>query len=168
MKLAQTALALLEDTRWFLDVLNKSQYSQALPILSNSSIGQHTRHFIEFFECLLDREDSITVCYDKRKRDYLLETDSSVAKERLNGLQQSLKMLKEDQALKLSALYPESGEVWVDSSLKRELMYNIEHTIHHLAIIKIGLLSIDPALRIPEHFGIAASTRKYRAEQCVR
>ena len=51
----------------------------------------------------------------------------------------------------------------VSSSFFRELTYLIEHTIHHLAIIKIGLNEVYPAIEIPKNFGVAHSTIRYQA-----
>ncbi|MDX1476670.1 MAG: hypothetical protein R3301_03155 [Saprospiraceae bacterium] len=56
----------------------------------------------------------------------------------------------------------------MDSSLERELIYNIEHTIHHLAIIKIGLAIIAPDIPLPAHFGVAPSTVKYKQGICAQ
>jgi hypothetical protein len=62
-------------------------------------------------------------------------------------------------------------ELWIEnhsapgaiaSSLARELVYLIEHTIHHLAIIKIGLNQGYPHLVLPVNLGVAPSTLLYR------
>lgn len=44
-------------------------------------------------------------------------------------------------------------------------MYNIEHTIHHLALIKVGLKLVYPDLDLPNHFGVAPSTIKFQQAQ---
>jgi hypothetical protein len=56
----------------------------------------------------------------------------------------------------------------VQSTIGRELIYNIEHTIHHLAIVKIALKSSIPGMHLPEHFGVAPSTIRYRQEACAQ
>jgi len=42
--------------------------------------------------------------------------------------------------------------------LHRELQYNIEHAVHHLAIIKIGVKTLEDSFKLDDNFGIAAST----------
>ena len=54
----------------------------------------------------------------------------------------------------------------IESNYYRELMYNIEHCIHHQAIIKIALLHLGKT-EIVENFGIAKSTIEYR-RQCAQ
>lgn len=55
--------------------------------------------------------------------------------------------------------------ILIPTSLERELMYNIEHTIHHLALIKVGLKLVYPDLDLPNHFGVAPSTIKFQQAQ---
>ena len=50
----------------------------------------------------------------------------------------------------------------IPSTVARELSYNIEHCIHHLALIKIGLKILKPEMVLPSTFGVAASTIRHR------
>jgi len=52
--------------------------------------------------------------------------------------------------------------VKVDTTFNRELLYAIEHTVHHMAIIKIGMLLNYPNVTVPENFGVAESTIQYK------
>jgi hypothetical protein len=52
--------------------------------------------------------------------------------------------------------------VTVNTNYYRELLYNMDHAIHHCAIIRIGLMSFDH-VSIPEGFGIAPSTIRHRS-----
>jgi hypothetical protein len=42
-------------------------------------------------------------------------------------------------------------------------MYNLEHLIHHEALIKVAITSMTE-VAIPESFGVAPSTLQYRKE----
>jgi hypothetical protein len=66
--------------------------------------------------------------------------------------------------LKLEAGYDLGKEVFVtiDTNATRELVYNIEHAVHHMAIIKIGVREIATYIDLPTDFGIAASTIRYK------
>jgi hypothetical protein len=59
----------------------------------------------------------------------------------------------------------------LQTSYARELVYLTEHSIHHFALIKIGLQQLNPDLILDENFGYAASTIKYKEnskiEECV-
>ncbi len=48
----------------------------------------------------------------------------------------------------------------------RELLYNLEHSIHHQALIKVALFN-STHIKISESFGVAPSTLEYR-KQCVQ
>ena len=65
----------------------------------------------------------------------------------------------------LEALYnDDSNELTrFHTNYYREVAYNLEHTIHHMALIKVGICEFTDIL-VPEGFGVAASTIKYRKE----
>ncbi|KPM32074.1 Hypothetical protein I595_1723 [Croceitalea dokdonensis DOKDO 023] len=81
-----------------------------------------------------------------------------------------MKKHQKDFEIKLSADYGTgqvSKAVSVQSTFFRELLYNIEHLVHHLAIIKIGIQSLESKVEISDDFGIAASTIRNR-KLCVQ
>ena len=59
--------------------LTNEEFMQKNPELSNATIGEHMRHIIELFGCLLENYDYGLINYDDRKRDLLLQTDKNEA-----------------------------------------------------------------------------------------
>jgi hypothetical protein len=149
-----------------LDLLTPEQYQTPSENLSGSSVGQHTRHIIELFQCLLTGYTSGRVCYDDRKRDVRIETDQLFAKQLLNEISSSVK--RDNIELKLAGVYDDSKteQLQLTTNYYRELLYNLEHTIHHMALIRVGLKELKTELKA-EHFGIASSTIRHR-EQCAQ
>jgi hypothetical protein len=144
-----------------LDQLTDEQYSQPSKILFGASIGQHVRHVIELFICLNNGYETGTVNYEKRKRDIRIETDKAFAGDLLQMIANSLD--KPDKYLLLEAAYDEQSDdtVTVATNYNREIIYNLEHTVHHMALIRVGINEVA-AIEIPDGFGIASSTIKYR------
>ncbi len=164
----KVAIALLEDAKIYLHQLSPTAYCKILPLLFNSNIGQHSRHFIEFFQCLLiqsKNEDGV-INYDLRKRNKRIEQEPQYAIETIDQIIEALPNCISNCNLQLETAYdPNTNDTLrVSTCFDRELLYNIEHTIHHLAIIKIGLQLVMPSIELPSHFGFAPSTVKYRAE----
>lgn len=149
-----------------LDQLTAEQYCAASQNLSGSSIGQHTRHIIELFQCLVNGYEQQYVCYDDRKRDVRIETDLSLAKQSLLNIASSVE--REDVQLQLAGVYDNEAQepLQLSTSYYRELLYNYEHTIHHMALIRVGLKEAGAA-SAADHFGIATSTIRHR-EQCAQ
>jgi hypothetical protein len=46
--------------------------------------------------------------------------------------------------------------------LFRELAYDLEHSIHHQAIIKIAMKNLNSEYALNENFGVARSTIRFR------
>ncbi len=158
----ESAARVLEGAKEYLEYLTEEAYARPLEVLGDASIGQHTRHFIEFFGCLLAQcKAGSAIDYDSRQRDLLIETQPAIAQAKIEAIQEALHDLP-DQACCLQTTYEGAEPVVTNSSLHREVLYNIEHTIHHFAIIRIGLRICAPDLQLSEHFGVAASTIRYR------
>jgi hypothetical protein len=171
MNLLEIVKGLIKDTEIYLTSISGAKYTEPIPLLSYSTIGQHSRHFIEFFLCLVDQiqSSSPAINYDKRTRDVVIESDPLAALASLSDVIDKLATVSNPDSLVIEAEYnsPE-GQTRIDTSLEREIMYNIEHTIHHLAIIKIGLKIVAPEIQLPDHFGVAPSTMKYRSRQEIK
>lgn len=148
----------LEQFKQVLLALPLDCYSKKCSLLSNASIGQHTRHVIELYLCLIQGYQTADVSYDRRKRDLRIEQDLSFALEQLSYIQSQLQ--KPNKSLKIT--YELAGETTcLDSNYYREVMYNLEHTIHHHALIKVGIEQITEQT-LPASFGVAPSTIQYR------
>jgi len=138
-------------------------YTNPCEALSNATIGQHTRHIIELYQCLLAGYASAKVNYDDRKRNPLYENDMDAAIEVVKEIQQSL--LQPDKQLQIFC-GAVGNSVCIESNYYREVLYNLEHCIHHQALIKVALLTISN-INIENGFGVAPSTLQYR-QQCAQ
>lgn len=163
--------AVLDDLRCYLSVIEPVVYQSPLDILSGSTIGQHTRHIIEFYHCLLEQSglgERPVINYAGRRRDIMIETQPDYALQLVTNITSMLEALQPDTACWLNCAEHGQDEMMVDSTIGRELVYNIEHTIHHLAIVKIALRSTLTQLVLPIHFGVAPSTIRHRQEACAQ
>lgn len=147
-----------------LEKLTPQVYAQSLEVLNGSSIGQHVRHTLEFFTCLFEGEETGIVDYDARKRDIFLESNNLEAINCLRKIEKSLDLVTDNIPLVLHQKYYGEEVSKVDTNLYRELIYNIEHAVHHMALIRIGLRDMMPDLELGSDFGVANSTVKYRKE----
>jgi hypothetical protein len=161
MQLEQTLQNVFGQLSESLQLLSPDQYTKAIPTLSNASIGQHVRHIIEMFQCLEAGYETGVVNYEKRKRDPLIETNKDLAIELLQAIYKNLN--RENKELILEAAYDETNDkvARVNSNYQREIIYNLEHTVHHMALVKIGIREVSN-LSLPEGYGVASSTIKFR------
>lgn len=157
-KLKHEARSLLLDIAEMLNQLSYDEYSSAIPILGNSSLGEHVRHILEMFHQLNQGYQMGMVNYDKRERNKQIQTDIDYAIEFIACLIAELN--KADKELLLSSAYAEQNQS-IKSSYNRELIYSIEHCVHHQALLKVGLQALKLDL-VSDTFGLAKSTQEYR------
>lgn len=153
----------LNELTCLLSQLSAADYTSQCFGLSNATIGEHTRHIIEMFQCLDKQFENGIINYDERKRDYRIQTDTAFAKETITEIINTLD--KPNKTLQLQQLV-DGEELLIESNYNRELLYNLEHCIHHQALIKVAVLQ-NEAITIDENFGVARSTIEYR-KQCVQ
>jgi len=151
-----------------INVLNQlpsqSSYTEPCQALSDATIGQHTRHIIELYQCLLSGYKDAVVNYDGRKRNKLFE----------NNINEAIAVIKEiladlerpDKNLTVVCDAETDQPVHIQSNYYREVLYNLEHCIHHQALIRVALISKNGIL-ISDDFGVAPSTMQYR-RQCAQ
>lgn len=146
-----------------LNQLSHKEYSNSCMELSNATIGEHTRHIIEMFQCLENQYDSGIVNYDKRERNIRIQTDTAFAIKNILLIQQNLD--KQNKNIELLQVI-DGEEIRIESNYFRELLYNLEHCIHHQALIKVAILQCE-TVTIDLNFGVARSTIEYR-NQCAQ
>lgn len=146
-----------------LSQLSNQDYSKPFKELSNSSIGQHTRHVVELLQCLDVQYKNGFVNYDNRLRNYEIETDVPTA---LNAITTILKSIEKPNKVLFLQQKMDDEVLNIETNYERELLYNLEHCIHHQALIKVAVLQMNH-LEINENFGVARSTIEYR-KQCAQ
>jgi hypothetical protein len=141
--------------------LTQEQYVQPCTTLFNASIGQHVRHIIELFQSLLAGYEEGIVNYEHRKRDVNIEANKEFALQLLKDIYETID--RPNKGLTLAACYDEhsSDTMNIITNYQREVVYNLEHAIHHMALIRIGINEISD-IKLSDDFGVAASTIKHQ------
>lgn len=143
--------------------LPETDYCKPCPQLSNATIGEHTRHIIEMFQCLLVRYDSGIVNYDLRERNCRIQTETDYA---ISAIQHILSSIdRPNKTIELQQVI-DGENIRIQSNYFRELLYNLEHCVHHQALIKVALIVNDTVV-VDDNFGVARSTIEYR-NQCAQ
>jgi len=138
----------------------------------SGSVGGHVRHCLDHVRAVLDGAKAGRLSYDCRERDTDVERNRTLGILALRQQADRLDALVDspaDRPMRLEAQVDCSGgAVEVTSSLGRELLFVLQHTIHHQAIV--ALLLAARGITIPPRFGYAPSTIRRHAEQlaCAR
>ena len=138
-------------------------YQEPCQFLSNASIGQHTRHIIEMFQCLYDGYEIGRFSYDKRARNQQIETDLTYAVACIQQI--AADMNKEDKNL-ISVYWIKDEEYEIRTNYFRELMFNFDHCIHHQALIRVAF-ETSTDIQLSADFGLSPSTIEFK-KQCVQ
>jgi hypothetical protein len=164
MQLSKACQGILNQLSDALVQLNESDFVRPSHILSGSTIGQHLRHTLEFFICLERGFEKGVINYDKRAHDKLIESDKFIAIATISHIYQFVESQKADRSLLLEVGYERDSEEFesIQTNYFRELTYNIEHAVHHMAIMKIGIREVAPYVSLPSDFGVAVSTIRHQ------
>jgi hypothetical protein len=168
--LRKASVRVLNQLESAIDAVLPGDYIQPSSALGGSTIGQHVRHTVEFFQCLQQGLSTGVVSYDCRPHDKQLENHQLLALDTIRSIRLFVENTINDGSLMLETRYGHTGhEVQtMTTTYYRELAYNLEHAVHHLAIIRIGIRDVADYVDLPEDFGIAASTIRYRRAEAVR
>jgi len=153
----------LDELTNLLSQLSDTDYSKSHESLSGATIGEHTRHILEMFQCLEKSYDSGVLNYDDRERNIQIQTETKFARQCIENIKVGLKT--ENKLIYLELVMNHLG-MRIQSNYYRELLYNLEHCVHHQALIKVAVLQCENVL-VDENFGVARSTIEYR-KQCAQ
>ena len=80
----------MDDLIGLLNQLSENEYSKCCFELSGATIGEHTRHIVEMFQCLNRNYDSGIVNYDKRERNIVTQTNVGFAIQMITDIKNSI------------------------------------------------------------------------------
>lgn len=165
----ELSISILQQLKRHLLQLQSQEYAQRLAIFNGSSIGGHTRHVIEFYDSLLQGMEVGEVNYDARQRDMQIEENLGYALATIDKIISKLLNFNDlDKCVKLSAKIGTMVSPAITTSFEREAIYLIEHSIHHFALIRIGLQTNFTKVNIEPEFGVAFSTIEFRKDKSLQ
>ncbi|NCO62411.1 MAG: DinB family protein [Flavobacteriales bacterium] len=159
----------LNEIKHVLLKLTNEQYTFPSSTLFGATIGQHVRHILEFYQSVFNGLESKLINYDNRERNLLIETNTQIAIQLIDDICDKLKQNTKDANFILEGNFcaEEGKQLQINTSFLRELGYCLEHSIHHQALIKVGLLEVNCINFIDDTFGLAPATIRHR-KQCVQ
>jgi uncharacterized damage-inducible protein DinB len=104
-----------------------------------SPVGAHIRHILDRFHCFLSGLSTATIDYDDRKRDKSIENNLDAAAFALASVARRIESTEVlDATIGVRESVHHLGPaVTMPSTVGRELMGLVTHSIHHLAIIAL-------------------------------
>lgn len=160
--------AILQDFHTVCDLVPNGTYNNPT---DKSSIGSHIRHILEFIQILNNNAAGGEVNYEHRVRNKLYESDPAVAKlasaKAIRSLENTLGTYGESHIIYITET-PGFGinQVQVTSTLGREILFAIQHSVHHFAIVK--MLAEKDNIKLPDNFGVACATQNHNLAKCAQ
>ena len=142
-------------------LITAEQYSYKNTLLGNATVGQHVRHVVELFQQMVSGYTTGEINYENRQRNFLIETDKAFAIEQLTTIAKRINQPNKNLLLIADYTITNDETVAIVTNYYREVIYNVEHCIHHMALIRIAFQSAF-GIVLPEDFAVAPSTLKYR------
>ncbi|MDX1737457.1 MAG: hypothetical protein R3261_04435 [Alphaproteobacteria bacterium] len=125
-------------------------------------VGRHIRHILDHVQALLQARQSGHLDYNARNRSHLMEVDAANAYSILKNIHKDCDH-KWDIGMALTVVSEidtkETRNHAFQSNMAREILYVINHTLHHTAYIK--LLARGRGVCLADVIGIAPATASY-------
>jgi hypothetical protein len=151
---------LLDEMRSMIERIDEASYAAPAPGRSGGGIGGHVRHCLDHVSALVTGTRTGLCAYDRRARGTAIETCRLAAIHCILDLDADLLRLG-SQCFEV----PVAVETQIDatgaflvttSTVGRELMFVISHTIHHNALI--AHLLDERAIEMGPRFGLSPAT----------
>jgi uncharacterized SAM-dependent methyltransferase len=156
------ATNVLNQLKTLLVQLTDEDLATQLLVFNGSSLGKHSRHVVEFFQCLMKSTTEGVVNYDARTRDLRLEEDVKYSIKVLDKITECLTKNSFDNInISLVSEFGNEQRIAVLTNFNRELIYLIEHSVHHFALMRIGVQENFPHVYLSNDFGVVDSTIKH-------
>jgi hypothetical protein len=167
MEIKEACHNILDQVGGIIEQVSEKDFIKPVQAFNGATIGQHFRHSIEFFQCLMKGYSQGEVSYDNRDHDKNLESNKILALDVINKIKLFIEHCDVTKSIELRVNYDpmSSTEEAILSNMAREITYNIEHIVHHMALVKIGIKEVCDYVTLPAEFGIAVSTIKYHRTQ---
>jgi uncharacterized damage-inducible protein DinB len=160
LSLAAGALAVrLGELADLLEMIDDDDYVFRPPGRLSGSVGAHVRHVIDHARAVVDHDAPAALSYDCRTRQTPVEERRSLGMALLRRAAERVAELGARSAGDLSLevqIARDGPTVRVASSLERELIFVLQHTIHHQAIVALVLAA--RSCPVPPGFGYAPAT----------
>ncbi len=167
LALVNITIEMLRDAVWYLERICDTAYVQPLPKLSGATIGQHTRHIVSHYQSLSQAmraagsEQDVTLNYNSHCNYIAIENSPRVALAAIDDIIMTLPRLSGKRTFWVeNNSISEDEMVLIPTNGDRELLFNIEHTLHHFELIRMGLNIVAPCLELPVHFGVKPQAKK--------
>jgi hypothetical protein len=163
-ELIATNTGLLEQADSLVRHMDDTTFSTSPEGLYPHRVGSHLRHVLEFYDCFLEGLKTSSIDYDARKHDETLDRNRHAAVAKVSSIIRRLEVEASSfpEDLELAVRMEDSqADIWLRSSIGRELQALSSHTIHHFALIAVTLrlhgIEVDP------NFGMSPSTLRFQA-----
>jgi len=146
-----------------LEHISDKEYTTSIVHLNQSTIGKHVRHITEFFSCFLNGINANKINYDLREREEKLETNKTYTIETLQRISDEISthFNQSDILFEYNFSSDSTQSSSLLSSTLRELIFCLDHSIHHQALIKVALIELKKEYLVKENFGMAYSTIRH-------
>lgn len=154
----------LSQVTYIIDKIQDLSVSEKQYLYCKLNIGSHIRHINDHFLAVKQGMETGLIDYNSRNRGSKIESDAQLALGVLDDLHEwidscDFEAMNSDIRVlsEINTVQTESLEF--QSSLAREFLYLINHTIHHTA--HIGLIARNQGIDIPIDSGLAPCTKTF-------
>jgi len=156
----QPIVDLLHEMHTLIERLDDVDYTMPAPGRSSGAIGGHVRHCLDHVNAVIAATHTGICAYDRRVRGTDVEADRGAAMRAIADVIDVVQCLDQaafDREIEVESQLDRSGTtIMTRSTIGRELVYVMSHTIHHNALVSMMLHA--RGVGTEPRFGVAPST----------
>jgi len=158
--LIKANLTALKELHDLVDCFSSGQYANS-PMADLSPPGKHVRHVTDHYYAFADGIQVGVIDYDQRSRESAQETCQVASAQCLQHIQSNiLSPRMQDRPVKVVTTVDADQKPYsLVSTLRRELIYLLNHTVHHTAMLSM-VARVHGVVQIPSG-GVAPSTQRW-------
>ncbi|TXR53757.1 DinB family protein [Reinekea thalattae] len=153
----------IEALNQLVDLINKSKTIYKTKTDATASIGEHCRHILDHYRAVQKGLENCCIDYNLRTRNSAEETQFESALDNIEQISAWLNNLQQsdysDVAVISEICLDQEQSETLSSNLDRELLYLLNHSIHHLAYASLSARNLG--IELPKHIGLAPGTATY-------
>lgn len=160
MELHKTTQLILLQLVGLLENFPDKHYRKSLEVIADASVANNMCTILRTYRNLIHGMERGEIDYNRKCAESGWELNKQLAVDSLRSIIHELDKWPDTAEIKVTSDIGcmESHKLKTNSTYGRELLFCMEHTIHHMVVMKTGVYIQWPEVEMPRNFGMVSES----------